>query len=122
MALGGRGMPQGSVLSPYLFNVAMIGLPEKLKEIGQNHSIYADDITLCVTGGSDGFTQDTLQEAIRTVEECVMPRGLACSPQKSKLLLLKPVRSRQLPSDIELHSQGNRIPTVKSIRVLGLKG
>ncbi|KAG0420213.1 hypothetical protein HPB47_003602 [Ixodes persulcatus] len=119
--LGGRGTPQGSVLSPYLFNVAMIGLPEKLEAIGGlHHSSYADDITLGVTGGSDGFTQGTLQEAILAVESYVEPRGLACSPQKSELLLLKPVRARQLPSDIELYAQGNRIPTVRSIRVLGL--
>ncbi|KAM7303950.1 hypothetical protein ISCGN_013852 [Ixodes scapularis] len=93
--LGGRGTPQGSVLSPYLFNVAMIGLPEKLEAIGGlHHSIYADEITLWVTGGSDGFIQDTLQEAIRAVESYVEPRGLACSPQKSELLLFKPVIDR----------------------------
>ncbi|KAM7284146.1 hypothetical protein ISCGN_001248 [Ixodes scapularis] len=69
--LGGRGTPQGSVLSPYLFNVAMIELPAKLSKIeGLHHSIYADDITLWMTGGCDGFIQDTLQEAIRTIEEC----------------------------------------------------
>ncbi|KAG0427990.1 hypothetical protein HPB47_025010 [Ixodes persulcatus] len=118
--LGGRGTPQGSVLSPYLFNVAMIELPAKLSKIeGLHHSIYADDITLWMTGGRDGFIQDTLQEAIRTIEEYVTPRGLTCSPQKSELLLLKPVRSRQLPSDIALYSQGLRIPSVKSIRILG---
>ncbi|KAM7312496.1 hypothetical protein ISCGN_009401 [Ixodes scapularis] len=68
--LGGRGTPQGSVLSPYLFNVAMIELPAKLSKIeGLHHSIYADDITLWMTGGCDGFIQDTLQEAIRTIED-----------------------------------------------------
>ncbi|KAG0410314.1 hypothetical protein HPB47_012579 [Ixodes persulcatus] len=107
--LGGRGTPQGSVLSPYLFNVAMIELPAKLSKIeGLHHSIYADDITLWMTGGRDGFIQDTLQEAIRTIEEYVTPRDLTCSPRKSELLLLKPVRSRQLPSDISLYSQGLR--------------
>ncbi|KAG0424356.1 hypothetical protein HPB47_028435 [Ixodes persulcatus] len=105
--LGGRGTPQGSVLLPYLFKVAMIELPAKLSKIeGLHHNIYADDITLWMTGGRDGFIQDTLQEAIRTIEKYVTPRGLTCSPQKSELLLLKPVWSRQLPSDIALYSQG----------------
>lgn len=119
--MGGRGTPQGSVLSPFLFNTAMLGLPEHLKAIdGLHHSIYADDITLWVAGGSDGHIQDTLQAAIDAVEDYVTPRGLACSPQKTELLLLKPVRAKQLPSDIELYSRGVRIPAVKSIRVLGL--
>ncbi|KAM7282122.1 hypothetical protein ISCGN_002272 [Ixodes scapularis] len=68
--LSGRGTPQGSVLSPYLFNVAMIELPVKLSKIeGLHHSIYADDIALWMAGGCDGFIQDTLQEAIRTIED-----------------------------------------------------
>ncbi|KAG0431193.1 hypothetical protein HPB47_022014 [Ixodes persulcatus] len=100
----------------------MIELPAKLSKIeGLHHCIYADDITLWMTGGRDGFIQDTLQEAIRTIEEFVTLRGLTCSPQKSELLLLKPDRSRQLPSDIALYSQGLRIPSVKSIRIQGLR-
>ncbi|KAM7310567.1 hypothetical protein ISCGN_007475, partial [Ixodes scapularis] len=54
ICLGGKGTPQGSVLSLYLFSVAMICLPAKLEKIaGLQHRIYADDITLWVTGGSD---------------------------------------------------------------------
>ncbi|KAG0436736.1 hypothetical protein HPB47_017784 [Ixodes persulcatus] len=70
---------------------------------------------------TDHATKDTLQAAIDAVEDYVTPRGLACSPQKSELLLLKPMRAKQLPSDIELYTRGVRIPTVKSIRVLGLR-
>ncbi|KAM7285205.1 hypothetical protein ISCGN_032163 [Ixodes scapularis] len=47
--LGSRGTPEGSVLSPFLFNVAMIGLPKILDKIkGLNHSLYADDVTLWI--------------------------------------------------------------------------
>lgn len=38
--LGSRGTPQGSVLSPFLFNATMIGLPKKLNEIEGVKSQY----------------------------------------------------------------------------------
>ncbi|XP_075533178.1 protein YkfC-like [Dermacentor variabilis] len=45
--LGSTGTPQGSVISPTLFNKVMIGLAEKLKELKDvRHTIYTDDITL----------------------------------------------------------------------------
>lgn len=38
------------LLSPFLFSVAMVGLPEALHDIeGLNYSLYADDIPLWVT-------------------------------------------------------------------------
>ncbi|KAM7304204.1 hypothetical protein ISCGN_014104 [Ixodes scapularis] len=49
LELGSRGTPQGSVLSPLLFNVAMCALPGQLERIeGLQFSLYADDITLWV--------------------------------------------------------------------------
>ncbi|XP_075543937.1 putative nicotine oxidoreductase [Dermacentor variabilis] len=44
-----KGTPQGSVISPILFNIVMIGLAQKLNEIeGIQHAMYADDITVWV--------------------------------------------------------------------------
>lgn len=45
--LGSTGTPQGSVISPMLFNLVMIGVAEKLTDIEDvRHIIYVDDITL----------------------------------------------------------------------------
>ncbi|KAG0417574.1 hypothetical protein HPB47_005507 [Ixodes persulcatus] len=44
--ISGRATPQGAVLSPLLFNLALLKLPPVLAAIpGLHHSVYADDIT-----------------------------------------------------------------------------
>lgn len=63
--LGNRGTPQGSVLSPTLFNIAMIGLPERLKKTEHlRYTIYADDMTLWINRGSAGHIEEVLEKAI----------------------------------------------------------
>lgn len=47
LRLGSSGRPQGVVPFPFLFNVAVIGLPELLQNIdGLQYSLYADDVVL----------------------------------------------------------------------------
>lgn len=61
ISLGNRGTPQGSVLSPFLFNVALIKLPHLLSTIPHaHHSLYAGDITIWTAGGSDAHIEDRL--------------------------------------------------------------
>ncbi|XP_049522614.1 uncharacterized protein LOC125945086 [Dermacentor silvarum] len=83
--LGNVGTPQGSVLSPTLFNIAMLRLPEQLGEIENlNHTIYADDLTLWMNKGSDGQIESSLQLAIDIIEEYLKPKGLRCSAENFK--------------------------------------
>lgn len=129
-ALGNRGTPQGSVLSPLLFNIVMAGLSRQLSGISDvGHTIYADDITIWCRGGSDGTVEAALQEAIDTTESFLEDTGLSCSPEKSELLLYKPVRRGRRPrgwvppleNDIHLRTKSGRsIPKVASIRILGM--
>lgn len=126
--LGARGTPQGAVISPLLFNVAMKGLSERLATVrGTNHALYADDITVWCMGGSDGGVEQALQSALDITEDFLAGSGLSLSPAKSELLLYRPIRRgvrgltplERVP--ITLHTRdGRRIPRVDSIRVLGL--
>ncbi|KAH7967128.1 hypothetical protein HPB49_022959 [Dermacentor silvarum] len=68
--LGTRGTPQGAVLSPLLFNLAMVQLPARLDAVdGVKHALYADDITLWATEGNLGNKEDSLQAAAHIVDE-----------------------------------------------------
>lgn len=128
--IGSSGTPQGSVISPMLFNLVLLGLPERLHQIeGLHHTLYADDITIWTTTGSDGAIEQRLQEAIECVEDYLISTGLTCSAEKSELLLYRPVRKGRLPKgyvpsekeEIKLTaSNGSPIPTVNKIRVLGM--
>ncbi|XP_049267637.1 uncharacterized protein LOC125756752 [Rhipicephalus sanguineus] len=124
--LGNRGTPQGSVLSPTLFNIVMLKLPEQLRDIENlNHTIYADDLTLWINKGSDGQIESSLQNAIDKIVEYLKPKGLKCSAEKSEALFLMPPGQRRLHMqpevDIHLYINGAEIPAVDSIRVLGLR-
>lgn len=129
--LGSVGTPQGSVISPLLFNLVMIGVANRLQEVRDvRHTIYADDITLWVKGGSDGHIENQLQEAVEAIEEHLEGSGLVCSPTKSELLVLPPKRAGRRRKDapitverpkITVKTAGGRIiPEVDKIRVLGL--
>lgn len=129
--MGSAGTPQGSVVSPMLFNLVMIGLSEKLDRIeGINHTVYADDITIWTTkDASEGDMENRLQGAVEAIENHLEGTGLECSPEKSELLLYRPRRFGKPSRDVaELHKRGIRlttrkgteIPMVQKIRVLGL--
>ncbi|XP_072145050.1 uncharacterized protein [Dermacentor andersoni] len=129
--LGSVGTPQGSVISPLLFNLVMIGVANRLERVaGVRHTIYADDVTLWVPGGSDGHIETTLQEAVNAIEEQLGGSGLVCSPAKSELLVIPPTGAGRKRKNKEVEYErpkitvktalGQVIPEVEKIRVLGL--
>nr|XP_037272755.1 uncharacterized protein LOC119164640 [Rhipicephalus microplus] len=106
--LGSTGTPQGSVISPLLFNLGMIGVARRLERVRNiKYTIYADDITLWSTGGSDSQIEAALQEAVAAVEENLRPTGLKCSPTKSELLVISP-RSARRPTTQNINVDLNR--------------
>lgn len=123
-SLGSIGTPQGAVISPLLFNLVMIGIAKRLQSLPNvKHTIYADDITLWMTGGSDGEIEASLQQAIDEIEDQLQGTGLVCAPAKSELLIIPPrgTTAQHGQPDINLRTKdGANIPHVKTLRVLGL--
>ncbi|KAG0433961.1 hypothetical protein HPB47_019444 [Ixodes persulcatus] len=105
----------------------MIGVAEKLADIEDvRHTIYADDITLEVTVGSDTHIDGALQAAVDAIENQLEGTGLRCSPSKSELLIIQPTnngrgktRQREYENIRIVTKSGNVIPEVGKIRILG---
>ncbi|KAG0426128.1 hypothetical protein HPB47_026742 [Ixodes persulcatus] len=119
--LTGRGLPQGSVLSPTLFNIAMAGLSKILSAIPRiHHVLYADDITVWIENGSDGEVQDALLEAKEATQLYARAAGLSCSVDKSELILIGAARTK-VNEKIEVSIEGLPNPQLEDrLRILQL--
>ncbi|KAM7314198.1 hypothetical protein ISCGN_003983 [Ixodes scapularis] len=117
--LGSKGTPQGAVLSPLLFNLALRGLPEALGAVpGVEHAIYADDITLWCREVNDAEIEERLQAAAKIVEDYAEECGLKCAPVKSELLVLRNPYER-VSEQIEVWVSGKWVSKPTQIRILG---
>ncbi|XP_064475492.1 uncharacterized protein LOC135389362 [Ornithodoros turicata] len=77
------GLPQSSILSPLLFNLAMAGLPKALPATTPplQLSIYADDICLWTNGKDPWKVRKTIQKDVDATTEYI--RGLGLTPSGS---------------------------------------
>ncbi|KAM7315745.1 hypothetical protein ISCGN_005528 [Ixodes scapularis] len=96
--LGTRGTPQGAVLSPLLFNLAMMKLPAQLAKVeGVQHALYADDITIWAKHGSVGDIEANLQQAAEIVDAyarcCGLQSLLDCSDLEGQEALVDRART-----------------------------
>jgi RNA-directed DNA polymerase len=73
------GTPQGGVISPCLFNVALHGLQQTL---GRAYGcvVYADDLVVCAS------TREKIEAAHLIIEDWLKPRGLALHQEKTRIV------------------------------------
>ncbi|XP_077508527.1 uncharacterized protein LOC144119888 [Amblyomma americanum] len=111
------GVPQGSVLSPFLFNMVMAGLPNAIQQ--DRHqvfcSLYADDIALWVRAPRRHIISArlALQRALDAVKSFLTSKGLVLSATKSEALLVHP-RGARATAEIRT------LPWRQQVRYLGL--
>ena len=78
-----RGLPQGSILSPTLFNIMLYDLPQVE---GVDVIDYADDIAITATAKSIEEVTALIENALRKLEEWTDRWQLAINPLKSKAM------------------------------------
>ena len=106
-------VPQGSPLSPSLFNYLLLDIPHAKADI----LIYADDITLYSTKETLEEAMSTLQEAINEIAKWCSENGQEVNAQKSAYTFF--TRKRIKP-DIPLKLGNEVIKYQKEVKILGL--
>lgn len=110
-----KGVPQGGVLSPVLFNISLIGITEVVS-ISIHITLYADDICLWTSAISLKCIPTRLLCALTSVSEFLTKRGLELSPEKSAALAFTRMKTDRYPLKIN----GTAIPYVSSHKFLGI--
>lgn len=119
--MSNAGTPQGSIISPPLFNISMIKIAIKLRELPNiGHVIYADDITIWATQGSTTEKERHLQNAVNWVVKLAGENRLQCAPQKPEIVRIHAHRSSNKEEKIAGKIGQSVIPERDHIRVLGM--
>ena len=114
-----RGVPQGSCLSPTLFNMIMSDIPHStLSEIEE----YADDIATIITGDNIDQVIETAQECINTLETWARTCCLNFTSAKTKCMCFtkKKIKDRLEEPELQIKINGENIEWVKSCKYLGI--
>ena len=109
-----RGVPQGSPLSPLLFNVLLSDFPSSP---GTQALLYADDISLLCSAPTIQEAQLTLQRGLDVIHSWMTDWGLTVSAQKSSLLCFT---RRRIPNIPVVTMDGSPIPFKTHHKFLGI--
>ena len=117
----GAGLPQGSVLSPFLFTVFVDDL---IREVKSKHpdtkiSMFADDLALW-SQGTIAEAQQKLQPALITLENWSTTNGMEISPTKSAAMLFT-LHTKEVKAPLNLTLCGSRLSTERECKFLGVK-
>ncbi|KAG6459582.1 hypothetical protein O3G_MSEX011460 [Manduca sexta] len=111
-----KGLPQGSVLSPILYNLYTYDLSESVNSFC-NILQYADDVALYTSSCSFSEITFRLNSAITYLNDWLTNHGLTLSIPKCSVVVF--TRKRIIPN-IQISLNGLKIPVQNSVKFLGV--
>ena len=112
-----EGIPQGSVLSPTLFNIAINGLLEQVP-VGVHGLAFADDYAVFCSMSTAVEACRKIQAAIDTASNWASGRGFKFSVEKTKAIRFCRLRRREEIPTLSL--EGCILPYEEHIKYLGV--
>jgi len=112
-----KGTPQGSTLSPILFDIYLRDITSHLHPESKI-LLYADNIVIYSTNKDILKAQISVQTSLDRITEYLRLRGLILSPEKSNWMSF--TRNRRLPFLDTLRIFNNPVPRTESVRFLGI--
>ena len=112
------GVPQGSILGPFLWNVAydsLLALPD-LPE-GAELVAYADDLAVMVTAKHAHMLQNRTNITLHRIAQWMETHYLEVAPEKSEAILL--IGKKRSPQ-INIQYNGHKIHIKKTVKYLGV--
>lgn len=113
-----EGIPQGSVLSTLLFDIAINDILNNIpKEV--EGLLYADDLTLSITAERENLAVRQMQLTINKIVKWASERGYKFSTAKTKMMIFSKRRER-IVLDVPLKLYGKDIERVRNFKFLGV--
>ena len=109
------GVPQGSIISPCLFNFYIANYPDSI----ELHTSYADDITAAASNSSIDSSTQQLTAHLGEVTDWASNLGMSISAPKSQVILFTPHKI-EYTRDTAVSMNGSVIPTSRTCKILGV--